>query len=42
MPAMTPRQRVRAAMAGKPVDRVPIFPVTTRYLGAHCLILVSE
>ena len=37
MPAMTSRQRVRAAMAGQPVDRVPVFPVTTRYLGARTL-----
>lgn len=34
---MTPRECVRAAMAGQRVDRVPVFPVTTRYLGARAL-----
>lgn len=34
---MTSRERVRAAMAGMPVDRAPVFPVTTRYLGARAL-----
>ncbi|HEY3414064.1 MAG TPA: uroporphyrinogen decarboxylase family protein [Armatimonadota bacterium] len=34
---MTSRERVRAAMAGQPVDRVPVFPVTTRMLGARTL-----
>jgi len=34
---MTPRQRVLAAMSGQPVDRVPIFPVTTRNLGGRAL-----
>ena len=34
---MTPRQRVLAAMSGQPVDRVPVFPVTTRFLGSRAL-----
>lgn len=34
---MSPRQLVAAALAGQPTDRVPIFPVTTRNLGARCL-----
>jgi len=34
---MTPRQLLHAAMSGQPVDRVPIFPVTTRYLGGRAL-----
>jgi len=34
---LTSRERVRAAMAGRPVDRVPVFPVTTRLLGARAL-----
>jgi len=34
---MTPRQRVHAAMSGQPVDRVPVFAVTTRNLGGRAL-----
>lgn len=34
---MTSRERVHAAMAGQPVDQIPIFPVTTRNLGARAL-----
>lgn len=34
---MTPRERVLAAMSGQPVDRVPVFPVTTRFLGSRAL-----
>jgi uroporphyrinogen decarboxylase len=35
--SMTSRELVRAAMSGQPVDRVPIFPVTTRNLGMRAL-----
>lgn len=34
---MTPRERVRSAMFGKAVDRFPVFPVTTRNLGARTM-----
>lgn len=34
---MTPRARVLAALTGQAVDRVPVFPVTTRNLGARAL-----
>ena len=34
---MTPKERVRAAMELKPVDRIPVFPVVTAYLGSRAL-----
>lgn len=34
---MTPKQRVRAALERKPVDRIPVFPVVTSYLGSRVL-----
>lgn len=34
---MTPKERVRAAMERRPVDRMPVFPVVTAYLGSRVL-----
>ncbi len=34
---MTPKERVIAAMERRPVDRVPVFPVVTAYLGSRVL-----
>lgn len=34
---MTPKERVRAAMEHRPVDRMPVFPVVTAYLGSRVL-----
>ena len=34
---MTSKQRVRAAMERGPVDRIPVFPVVTAYLGSRVL-----